>query len=62
MLTLPDGKRVRCWRRDAAKIREDVARTGNVMLRRPEGSEVYDRVDPLSDEALEVVQQARHVT
>jgi hypothetical protein len=44
LLTLPDGQRVRCWRKDAQALRVDVALTGNVFLRRSPGSEVYERV------------------
>ena len=63
ILTLPDGKtKVRCWKKDAEAIREDVATTGNVFLMRPEGSEVYERVDPRSMEAVALAPQARHVS
>ena len=58
-LTLPDGRRVTCWRKDAHAIYADVALTGNVFLNRPLGSEVYERVDPVSVEAVELMPQAR---
>ena len=61
-LTLPDGRRVTCWRKDAQAIWADVALTGNVFLRRPDGSEVYERVAPESLEAAALTPQARHVT
>ena len=53
-LTLPDGKVVTCWRREAEAIRLDVAMTGNVFLRQA-GGEVYERVDPASVEAIEML-------
>jgi hypothetical protein len=61
MLTLPDGRKVRCWRRDAQAIREDVALTGNVILVQAPGSEVYDRVAPGSLEAAALAPHARRV-
>lgn len=61
-LTLPDGKVVTCWRKDAEAIRRDVALTGNVMLVRPDGSGVYERIDPGSVEAANLTPGARHVT
>lgn len=62
VLTLPDGKPVRCWRREAAAIRRDVFLTGNVFLRQDPATEVYERVDPNSVEAVDHVAVARHVT
>lgn len=61
LLTLPNGEKVRCWAKDADKIRHDVMFTGNVFLRRDHGSEVYEYIDPASVEAVHVVGQARHV-
>lgn len=61
MLTLPDGKRVRCWRKDRSLIRMDVALTGSVMLVRDLETEVYDRVDPSSMQAQNLLPTARHV-
>lgn len=43
-LTLPDGKKATVWRKDVEAIRRDVLLTGNVVLYRPEGSEVYEYV------------------
>jgi hypothetical protein len=51
LLTLPDGKRVRCWKKDAADIRRDVTMRGTVYLIRDPETEVYDRVAPDSVEA-----------
>lgn len=62
MLTLPNGKKVRCWRRDAAAIREDVARFGNVMLVKDDGEDVYKRVDPFSIDAFALEPHARRVS
>jgi hypothetical protein len=60
-LTLPDGKKVRCWRRDRIALKLDVALTGQVYLRRPPGSEVWERVDPASIEGREMEPRARRI-
>lgn len=60
-LTLPDGKRVTCWRKDALLIRQDVALTGNVILNREPGAEVYERIDPSSPDAALYVRAGRRV-
>lgn len=46
MLTLPDGRRVRCWQRDEPAIRADVRATGSVMLVKSPDADVYERVPP----------------
>jgi hypothetical protein len=61
MLTLPNGEKVRCWRREADAIRADVARTGSVILVRDPATEVYDRIAPHSAEAPVARASGRHV-
>lgn len=61
LLTLPDGRKVTCWRRDAAAIRRDVETTGNVFLSRPDGGEVYDRIDPRSLESAALTPGAERI-
>jgi hypothetical protein len=51
---LPDGSKVRVRTRDRDALRRDVAVYGRVYLVRPDGSEVYDRVAPLSAAAREL--------
>ena len=51
LLTLPNGQHVRCWKKDALAIRADVAKTGDVLLVKPDGSDVYDRIAPDSTDA-----------
>jgi ribosomal protein S4E len=45
-LTLPDGKKVKCWRKEADAIRRDVYATGDVFLIRNPETDVYERVPP----------------
>jgi hypothetical protein len=60
-LTLPDGKKVLCWKKDAARIRHDVRTTGTVRLVRPQGAEVYEYLAPGSVEAKLFAPSARRV-
>lgn len=61
LLTLPDGKRVRCWRREARAIRADVSATGSVILVKDPATEVYERVAPDSVEAPVLREHGRQV-
>lgn len=61
LLTLPDGRVVRIWRREAQLIKADVAATGSVMLVRSVGTDVYERVAPASLEARSLEPFARRV-
>jgi hypothetical protein len=62
LLQLPNGEKVRVWRRDAEKIRADYLATGNVFIARAPGDEVYSRIDPTSIEAAALNKHARRVT
>lgn len=61
LLTLPDGKKVVCWQREAEAIRADVHATGSVILIKDPASEVYERVAPDSAEAPVLREHGRHV-
>jgi hypothetical protein len=61
LMPLPNGQKVRVWRKDIPKYRHDILVHGNVFLRRPKGAEVYERVDPESIEAAELTPGARRV-
>lgn len=45
-LTLPNGEKVRCWRRQANEIYLDVHATGNVYLMLDQATGVYERLPP----------------
>lgn len=60
LIPLPSGQRVRVWRKDLPALRSDILVHGNLFLRRPQGSEVYERIDPASIEAAEMTPGARH--
>lgn len=61
MLTLPDGQKVRCWRKDAENIRRDVQQTGTVRLIRDPLTDVYDWVAADSVEAKAMDPIARRI-
>lgn len=50
LLTLPDGKQVRCWQKDVLKIRQDIQTHGDVYLVSDPLTGIYDRVPPDSVE------------
>lgn len=43
---LPDGRKVLVWAADVDALRADVALTGNAVLFREPGAEVYERIAP----------------